>query len=352
MKKVTYVTAKVVPYRTRFFNILAQACDLTVIYEKKNADNRDDAWCLSEEIGHKHQFLPGGGITTFASFLKLLKRCWNKNNVVIFGCFNSKVQLAVMQLMRLFRKTYYLNFDGEIFADGNSLKSKAKRFLMNGASGYFVAGETSAQHIRNYVKAPVFSYPFSSLSDSEIVNHRNQAKDSARNDVILVIGQYFDYKGMDVALEAAKMDLSIQYKFIGMGKRTELFRKEHQIPNNVELISFLQKEALEEEYKNCAVFVLPSRQECWGLVVNEAASFGTPIVSTWGSGAAVEFLGTDYPQLLAQPGNPKLLLDAIKKCLAFSNSEKENMGKYLLDKSSLYSVEKSVEVHFSVINNS
>ena len=42
---------------------------------------------------------------------------------------------------------------------------------------------------------------------------------------------------------------------------------------------------------------------CLRLVVNEAASFGTPIVSTWGSGAAMEFIGDDYPQFLAKPAD-------------------------------------------------
>jgi len=63
------------------------------------------------------------------------------------------------------------------------------------------------------------------------------------------------------------------------------------------LMSLPEDKELEEEYKTCAMLVLPTRQECWGLVINEAASFGMPIVSTWGSGAAVEFLSKDKKNL-------------------------------------------------------
>ena len=57
-----------------------------------------------------------------------------------------------------------------------------------------------------------------------------------------------------------KKDQTLQYKFVGMGKRTEQFLQENSIPSNVEIIPFLQKEDLEREYHSCAMLVLPSRQ--------------------------------------------------------------------------------------------
>jgi glycosyltransferase involved in cell wall biosynthesis len=158
-----------------------------------------------------------------------------------------------------------------------------------------------------------------------------------------VVGQYFEYKGMDVALAAAKMDKTIQYKFVGMGKRTPLFMAELMSDaENIEVVPFLEKKALEKEYRSCMMLVLPSRQECWGLVVNEAASFGTPLVSTWGSGAAVEFIADDYPQFLAEPGNSASLYKCIK---LLKESEKKEYSVYLKKKSARYSIEKSVAAH-------
>ena len=37
---------------------------------------------------------------------------------------------------------------------------------------------------------------------------------------------------------------------------------------------------LYKEYQQCKCVLLPSKKECWGLVINEAASFGCPIIST------------------------------------------------------------------------
>ena len=184
-------------------------------------------------------------------------------------------------------------------------------------------------------------YFFSSLNDVEIAgNARSKEK---REDYVLVVGQYFDYKGMDVAFRVAYMDNSIRYKFVGMGKRTELFLHEMgNMPENVEVIPFLQKTELEEEYRRCSLLLLPTRQECWGLVVNEAASFGTPIVSTCGSGAALEFIGDRYPQFLAKPGDASSLLECVRKCLKANNGE---YSKYLKEVSKKYSIERSVDAH-------
>ena len=116
----------------------------------------------------------------------------------------------------------------------------------------------------------------------------------------------------------------------------------------MEIIPFLQKQDLEKEYKSCAMLVLPSRQECWGLVINEAASFGTPIVSTWGSGAAVEFLGDDYPQYLAKPDDAEDLLKCIHSL--FNEKEKDGYCTFLVRRTKEYTIERSVQKHLAVID--
>lgn len=82
------------------------------------------------------------------------------------------------------------------------------------------------------------------------------------------------------------------------------------------------------------------------MVVNEAASFGTPIVSTWGSGAAVEFLSEAYPQYLAKPGDAASLYKCIKKCLESDNT---SYSEYLRMKSEEYSIEISVQKHVDML---
>ena len=350
MKKVLYISNIEVPYRVRFLNELAKECDLTVLYERKRSSNREKNWAKSTEGLYRTKYLRGikiGGEYCFS--FGILKEIFSKYDCIIIGCYSSVVQMMAILALRMFRKPYCLNLDGEPFVEQTGMKSKLKRFFLRGAEKYVVAGRRAAQSVKKIVgEKEVIPYHFSSLTKAEIQEHIH-AEVNRSNGSTLVIGQYFDYKGMDIALQAAQMDPSHHYKFVGMGVRTGLFEEDFQIPENVQIIPFLQKEALEAEYRSCSMLVLPSRRECWGLVVNEAASFGTPIVSTWGSGAAVEFLAEDYPQFLAAPADARDLLRCIDLCRG--SDKLAEYSTFLRNKSQEYHIEQNVQAHLSAIND-
>ena len=349
MKKVLYVTNIQVPYRVKFFNELSKYCNLTVLYERSSSDNRNIQWSKSENEHYKSLFLNGihvGRETTFS--FNILKYVFSDYDAIIIGCYNSPVQMFTILVMRLFKKEYFLNIDGEIFV-GEGIKSKMKRFFLNGASKYFIAGEQSALSLKQIVKSSytIIPYYFSSLSKDELEEYSKQNKN--RENFVLVVGQYFDYKGLDVAVEAAKQMTEVQFLFVGMGYKTEQFSLDFKINDypNIKVIPFLQKEELNVLYQKARLLILPSRQECWGLVVYEAAAFGTPIVSTYGSGAAEEFLINGYEHFLAEPGNPDDLIRKIK--LALEYKDIQLYSNYLREKASQYHIERNVECHLKAI---
>lgn len=354
MKKILYITNIEVPYKVKFFNELAKHCNLTVLYERRLSDNRNKNWSKSEQIKYNVEYLDGIKIGNEFSFsVKFLKYAVSKKyDSIIISCFNSPVQMMMSVFMKAFNKPYILSLDGEIFLNGPGVKSKLKRYFLSGAKKYLTAGEASAQSLRKIINTKeVIPYYFSSLTDSEIEEHILSAKEINRDNTVLVIGQYFDYKGMDIAFQAAKLSPSVKYKFVGMGERTKMFIDEQhtEAASNVEIIPFLQKKDLEQEYKKAALLVLPSRQECWGLVINEAASFGTPIVSTTGSGAAVEFLSGNYDKYLACPENAEELCSKILLALDDKQGYPE-YSKYLIEKSREYSIQKMVIQHCKALD--
>lgn len=346
--KVLYLSNIEVPYRVSFFNELSKHVKLTVLYERKRSDDRDLLWSKSVKGGCNVEFLEGIKLGADNSFsfdvCSVLDRGWD---VVLVGCVNSFVQLFAMGYMRAKKIPYFINLDGEFFLR-DDIKSKIKLRVLKSACGCLIAGERAGMVLRKKMGGDVCIKPyyFSSLNRYEVeLNIKHQV---TRENYVLLVGRYLDVKGLDVAFRAASMDSNIRYKFVGMGNRTEQFRKDMgDIPPNIEIIPFLQKEDLEEEYKKCSLLLLPSRQECWGLVINEAASFGTPIVSTWGCGAAVEFLSGKYEKYLAEIGSAESLLKCIKACIESNKTEYSN---YLKEMSKKYTIERMVECHVSAFN--
>lgn len=346
MKKVLFLSNIQVPYRVSFFNELSKHCDLTVVYERSISSNRNASWTTSNTGSYKQVFLDGIKIGNESSFsFKILKYLFTDYDEIIIGCYSTPIGMFSNLIMRLFKIKFTINFDGEVFASDNSFKTKMKKFFIKGASKYLIAGECSAETLRKDINTTKVIQPFyfSSLKDEEIEANSKEKND--RKDYVIVIGQYFPYKGMDIAFDVAKNTPKINYKFIGMGNRTDLFKKELQSDkfDNIEVIPFLQKNDLIEEYKKCKAMLLPTRQECWGLVINEAASFGTPVVSTCGSGAAVEYLRGKYDKYLAIANDS---VDLRNKLLNLINEPNlDDYSNYLKDKSKKYSIEQMVRSH-------
>lgn len=349
--KVLYISNIEVPYRSEFFNQLSKKVDLTVLYERKKSSNRDKKWASSVKSTYKIKYLKGIKINNeYTIDLNILKYVFSKKyDKVIMGCCNSLSQIIAILCMRLFRKKYILNLDGEYFLDGNTIKKKIKRFLIKGADKYLIAGEKAAYNLSKYIpKEEIYTYYFSSLTCKELEEHAKFVNQNITNK-ILVVGQYFDYKGLDIALNVAKNMPDKTFEFIGMGNRSDLFKKlvKEIGAKNVEIIPFLSKEKLEQEYKTCKMLLLPSRNECWGLVINEAASFGTPIVASKGAGAAVEFLESKFSNFLCEPNNPKDLKLKIDKI--YNNKNIDDYKKELIEISKKYCIENSVKKHIEVL---
>lgn len=345
MKNVLYITNKEVPYRVKFFNELSKYCNLKVIFQSSDPMNRNREWAKSVKNNFDYEFIRQNKMK-FIGILKEIKKY--KYDEIIFGCANDINQIIPMLIMRLFNKKYIVNLDGECFI-GNSFKDKLKIWFLKYSKKILEAGEESAQNIEKLVNKDVIPYYFSSMTEKEIEKNNRESKNTEREDFILVVGRYINVKGLDVAVKVAEKLPNLNFKFIGIGYETQEFQKYVDSFNvkNIEIIPFLQTKELFMEFKKCKMLLLPSRKECWGLVVNEAASFGTPIVSTFGSGAAVEFLSPQYKCYLANTDDVNDLLQKVVNC--YENDNK-NYSKYLLEKSNLYTIERSVKIHMDVIN--
>lgn len=349
MKKILYITNIEVPYKVSFFNKLSKQCDLTVLYERRKSKNRNMKWAKSVAIQYKVEYIDGINIGNEFSFsFKALKYLTFQYDMIILSCFNSPLQIVLSLVMRIMKQNYVLSLDGELFINDSGLKSNLKRFFLRGADKYLVAGVESGKAIQKYVaEKKIIPYYFSSLSEHEIISNREKAEHCKRINKVLIVGQYFEYKGLDLAVELAKINPAIDFLFVGTGNRYQKFIDE-LIDNetNIQVVPFMDKKSLEQEYLTCKVLLLPSRKECWGLVINEASSYGLPIISTYGSGAAVEFLSGGCEEYLGEVEKVSQWNDILEKVI---NEDQSKYSKQLLDISANYTIENMVNAHIEAL---
>jgi glycosyltransferase involved in cell wall biosynthesis len=106
-------------------------------------------------------------------------------------------------------------------------------------------------------------------------------------------GQLIPRKGLDLFLKAAAelraRDVEgFKLRFIGGGDTSWLEQQVHQmgLQKHVELTGFLSGDMLRMALQSSDVFVLPTRQDTYGVVVHEAACLGLPLLVSRHAGAA------------------------------------------------------------------
>jgi len=102
---------------------------------------------------------------------------------------------------------------------------------------------------------------------------------------------------------------------IGDGKLREELRTRvpASIQDRVKWLGFIGQPAeIFSVYQNCHALVLPSQREPWGLVVNEAAASGLPIVASAGVGAVPELVREGINGITFPTGSQEGLVGALR----------------------------------------
>jgi glycosyltransferase involved in cell wall biosynthesis len=73
------------------------------------------------------------------------------------------------------------------------------------------------------------------------------------------------------------------------------------------------REELSRWYAAADAFVLPSRSEPWGMVLNEAAAAGLPLVATEAAGAAYDLIEPGVNGYLVPPDDVGALAGALRR---------------------------------------
>lgn len=165
--------------------------------------------------------------------------------------------------------------------------------------------------------------------------------------MILSVGQFVYRKGFDILIRACKSLSPDVGVYIVGGKAileyTELLNKLGI--DNIYFIEFKTKIELIEYYRVADVFVLPTREDIWGLVINEAMAFGLPIVTTDKCGAGIEMVKNNRNGYIINSDAVEELVAAICQALDYS----EQMVADSLNTAKAYTIENMASEHIKIL---
>lgn len=278
------------------------------------------------------------------------------------GGYSTPTGMYCINYLKNKKIPFILNCDGGLIKQDSKIRYKIKKYFISKADFYITTGKESVKYLTYYGadESNIYVYPFSSIKDNSIQKKLNETeiKDIKKKNgikeekVILSVGQFIYRKGFDLLISMMKtLNRDIGVYIIG-GNPNEKYlslKNENQL-DNVHFLEFKNSHDLEEYYKIANVFVLPTREDIWGLVINEAMAKGLPIVTTNKCVAGLELIENEKNGFIVPVDNEEELKKAIEKII---NNRKlqETMSNNNIEKIKSYTIENMAKVHIKIFEN-
>lgn len=356
--KVLFMTNVPSPYRVDFFNELGKHCNLTVLFETNTAKSRDASWKTDKFLNFKAIFLKGIKVGEAESFsLNMIPYLSKKKyDIIVVGMYSSPTGMIAIEYMKLKKIPFVISSDGGLIKNDKGIKYKLKARYISAASAWLSTGSATTEYLCHYGahKSQVYVYPFSSVKDEDVLLKpvSQIEKDELRHElgmkekrIIISVGQFIHRKGYDILLRACKdVDKNIGVYIIG-GEPTEEYiqLKKELYLTNVYFVGFMRKDQLSKYYRAADLFVLPTREDIWGLVVNEAMAYGLPVITTDKCVAGIEMIVDGLTGNIIPVDNVEVLSSKLIERDIYNRS-------CVLDKAKEYSIEQMAKRHIVIFN--
>jgi glycosyltransferase involved in cell wall biosynthesis len=300
------------PYRLPIYRLLAESgrVELDLVFLAESEPDRP--WQLEQDLAEvSHRVLPGYSPTirtrrnTFVyelnpGILGLLRsKSWD---LIVVGGYAVFAEQAAIAYARIRGIPYVLHSESHLGKPRRKIVSAAKAAVLprivRGAAAGFATGSAAAKYLEHFGLQPERIRIVPNTVDVRFYATRStRARGEAqaiRDDLnlpehyVLYVGRLVEAKGL--------LDLVEALDALGASAPTVVAAGEGPLASALEvsghfrLLGFQDRDRLIDLYALADAFVLPSRDEPWGVVVNEALACGTPVIATDAVGAAEDLI--------------------------------------------------------------
>lgn len=358
--KILIVTNLPVPYKVDFYRELSKVHDITVIFEGKRTQSQKFDWNDKKEDSFKSIYL--SDFIKNKIYFKVTKYLNHNFDVIFITTFHTPTGILSLFTLKFKRIKYFFEMDGAFPQKKESLfKHLFKKFLIKGAQLYFSPCQETDLYLKQYniPQNLIVRYPFASYKDGDILKNPLSIKEKDiiksqlginESKIIISVGQFIHRKGHDILIEALKLinNPNIGCYIIGNKPSNEYIElKEKYKLRNLHFVDFMNQKKLAKYYQAADIFTFPTREDIWGLVINEAMSNGLPVITTNKCNAGLEMINTQNGYII-NVEDSKDLADKILYLL--NNDEKKiSMSHYAIKTAKQYSIECMAKAHLNII---
>lgn len=347
MKKILVISNIPSPYRVKFNSFLQQKYDEFAFYFLyTNFNENDRQWSFREKENNrivlKSKILilkgnPNGGTATRyihipLNYVESIKKI---NPDIIIGSEYNMAAFFALCWCKI-RKRIYINLtDGTLHSEKYlNFIQKFNRHFIIGNSDAFIASSTKASEKLTKWGASsqkifislltVDITPFLSINRNPVCNR------------LLYVGRISKEKGLDLLIDALKyVKNDFELRIVGNdvnGEKKEVIDKikENNLTNKVTFLGFKENADLLSEYSKAKCLIVPSRSDCYGLVMVEALVSGLPIIASKYADGAYDIVKSENIGKIIDPFDLKTFGEIIDEYICKENND--NRDRFLVNK--------------------
>ncbi len=329
MNRVVLITNIPSPYRVDLFHYLQTQVteyEFHVIYTNKSEDNRE--WVLHDEkllnthiLKSKIIKVKGKIDVRYIHFPSNVGKILSTiNPTVVIAWEYNPAALQSFIWCKIHHKKFIHLTDGTLYSERNIgyIQKIVRKIICTNADACIASSTKAKEKLLAWrVKEERIFLSLLTVDTSQYLNLKIETYPGR----ILYVGSMIKRKGLDLLIEALQyVKSNYELHIVGNGTNEEIDRlkcmiKEKQLNDNVVFCGFKEGQQLLDEYAQAQVFVLPTREDCFGLVLVEALCAGIPIIASKYADGAYDIVCEGKNGFIIDPYDARLFGKTIERVL-------------------------------------
>jgi glycosyltransferase involved in cell wall biosynthesis len=282
--------------------------------------------------------------------------CRNKSELVVIPGYHRLEYWAMLWTCIILRRRRAVFCDSTA-RENIKIRSKeiAKSFFFLQCQGFFCYGTRSKEYVQSYGIDPKLIYspcqaaalPHAYDASSILKRYRASPRRDSESPTFLFVGRLSKEKGIEDLLAAFRsVQLRLpEAKLLLAGPGSERDHLEGQaaacgLGSSVTFLGNQTPDQIGHLLESSTALVLPSRREPWGLVVNEALSYGCPVVVSEVCGCIPELVIDGVTGYAFPAGDVAALRDSMLRVISLNN-DRLDTAKRCMEVVSQYTPERA-----------